>query len=108
MTTNDKKSYLSYQNKLVDQYSNTPYHSICKKPINAGYSALTEKIETEPKASQFKVNDRIRITKYKNIFGKSYTENWSRKIFFIASVLKVNPWTYRIKDLNKEKVIGIF
>ena len=54
------------------------HHSICKKSINVNYSALTEKNETHPKASKFKVNDRERITKYKNIFSKGYTENWSR------------------------------
>ena len=108
MTANDSKSYLSYLNKLVDQYNNTYHHSINKKPINADYSALTEKIETNSKAPKFKVNDRVRITKYKNIFSKGYTENWSREIFIIDSVLKTNPWTYKLKDLNGEKIIGSF
>ena len=40
MTTDDSKSYLSSLNKLVDQYYNTYHHSVNKKPINAGYSAL--------------------------------------------------------------------
>ena len=31
MTANDSKSYLSYLNKLVDQYNNTYHHSINKK-----------------------------------------------------------------------------
>ena len=81
---------------------------LIKKPINADYSALTEKNETNLKAPKFKVNDRVRITKYKNIFSKGYTENWSREIFIIDSVLKTNPWTYKIKDLNGEKIIGSF
>ena len=51
-------------------------------------------------APKFKVNDRVKITKYMNIFSKGYTENWSREIFVIDSVLKTNPWTYKIKDLN--------
>ena len=54
------------------------------------------------------VNDRVRITKYKNIFSKSYTKDWSREIFIIDSVLKTNPWTYKIKDLNRGKIIGSF
>ena len=78
-------------NKLIDQYNNTYHHSINKKPINADYSALTEKIEMNHKAPKLKVNDRVRITKYKNIFSKGYTENWSREIFIIDSVLKTNP-----------------
>ena len=75
MTANDNRFYLPYLNKLVNQYKNTFHHSINKKKIDADYCALTEKIETNPKASQFKVNDRVRITKYKNIFSKGYTEN---------------------------------
>ena len=73
MTANDIKSYLSYLNKLVDQYNNTYHHSIGKKSINADYSALTEKVETNPKTHKFKVNDGVRITKYKNTFSKGYT-----------------------------------
>ena len=50
----------------------------------------------------------MRITKYKNIISEVYTENWSREIFIIDSVLKTNPWTYKIKDLNRGKIIGSF
>ena len=77
MTANDSKPYLPYLNKLVDQYNNTYHHSINKKPSNANYSALTEETDTNPKSPKFKVNDRVRITKYKNIFGKYYIQNWS-------------------------------
>ena len=107
MTANDSKSYLPYLNKLVDQYNNT-YHSIKKKPINADYSALTESIESNPKAPKFKVNDRVRITKYKNVFSKGYIENWLREIFIVDSILKTNPWAYKVKDLNGEKIIESF
>ena len=102
------KSYLNYMNKLADQYNKTYHHSVNKKPINADYSALAEKIETNSKTPKFKVNDRVRITQNKNIFSKGYTENWSREIFIIDSVLKTNPWTYKIKDLNEKKAIGNF
>ena len=107
-TANNSKSHLPYFNKLVDQYNNTYHHSINKKPINANYSALTQNIEMNSRAPKFKVNDTVRITKYKNIFSKCYTENWSREIFIVDSVLKPNPWAYKIKDLNGEKIIGSF
>ena len=90
-------------NKLVDQYNNNYHHSFNKKTINADYSALAKKIETNPKVIKFKVNDRFKTTKYKNIFSKGYTENWSREIFIINSVTKTNPWTYQLKDLHGEK-----
>ena len=93
---------------IWDQYNNTHYHYINKKPINADYSALAENIESNPKAPKVKPNNRGRITKYKNIFSKGYTKNWSREIFIIDSVLKINPCTCKIKDLNGQKVIGSF
>ena len=78
VTANNSKSYLGYLNKLVDQYNNTYYHFIGKKPVDADYSALTEKSELSLKAAKFKVGDKVTID----------------------SVLKANPWTYKIKDLN--------
>ena len=69
---------------------------------------MTEKVETTPKVPKFKVNDRVRINKSKNIFSKDYTEYWSREIFIIGSVLKANPWTYKINNLNRAKSIGRF
>ena len=52
--------------------------SINKKPINPDYSNLTEKIGTNLEAPNFKVNDRVSITNYKNVFSKGYFKNWSR------------------------------
>ena len=69
---------------------------------------MTEKIETNLKAPKFKVNDRFRITKYVNVFSKDYTENWSREIFIINSVLKITSWIYKVKDLNREIIMRSF
>ena len=80
MTANDRKSYLSYLNKLVDQYNNNYHYSVNEKSINTDYSAMTEKIQSNPKAPKFKVNNRILITKDKDFFSKVYTENWSREL----------------------------
>ena len=35
-------------------------------------------------------------------FSKGYTEKWSKETFEIESVLKTNPWTDKIKDLNRK------
>ena len=105
MTANDSKAYLRYFKKSVYQQKNTYHHSIFKIPVTADYSALTEKIVTNSKAPRFKNNDRVIITKYKNIFSKGYSKNWSREIFIIDPVLKTNPWTFKLKDLNEEKII---
>ena len=58
-----------------------------------------------PKVS---VGDRVKIPKYKNIFNKGHTENWTREIFIIDSGFNNNPQTCTIKHLNAEKVLGSY
>ena len=65
MTANDSKSYLPYAHKLVDQCNS----SVNRNPINGDCFASTERIKTNHNAPVFKVNDRVRIIKYKNIFS---------------------------------------
>ena len=66
------------------------------------YSDMTEEIQSKYKSIKFKVRDRVRITKYKNIFSKGYTENWSKEKFIIPFFAKTNPWMYKIKDLIRK------
>ena len=89
MAANDNKSYLSYLNKLVDQCDNTYNHSVNKTFISADCSLLTEKTEANSKA--LNVNDRVRITKYKNVFSKNI-ELFKRNIYYRCS-FENYPWT---------------
>ena len=91
MTVNDSKSYISFLNRLVDQYNNICHSSIGKTPIDGNYSALTTDIESSHRAPKFKVGNGVRITRNKNIFSKGYTIIWSREKFVIDSVSKTNP-----------------
>ena len=61
--------------------------------------------DNDPK---FKVGDHVRISKYKNIFAKDYTPNWSEEVFVIKKNKNTVPWTYVINDLNGEEITGIF
>ena len=79
MTASDRKSYISYLNKLRYQYN----IFVNKKHINFNYSVLSKKIETNSKTPKFNVNNRIRIIKYKNNFCKRYTDNRLKEIFTI-------------------------
>ena len=42
------------------------------------------------------------------IFSKGYTKNWLRELLIINSDFETNRWSYKIKDLNGEKIIGSF
>ena len=108
LTANNRKCYLSYFNKIIEEYNNTYHRFVGEKSIDADYSVLTEEIESGLKAPKLKVDDIIKMTKYKKIFIRSYAKNWSRKTFVIDSALKTNPWTYKTKYLNGETIIGSF
>ncbi|XP_031777473.1 uncharacterized protein LOC116415938 [Nasonia vitripennis] len=60
------------------------------------------------KKTKFKVGDKVRISKIKNVFEKGYTPNWSTEIFTITPVIKTNPITYHLKDYYDKPVSGGF
>ena len=64
--------------------------------------------EGNDKHPKFKVGDHVRISKYKKLFAKGYTPNWSEEVFVIKKVKNTVPWTYVINDLNGEEIIGTF
>ena len=64
-----------------------------------------EVIDNDPK---FKVGDHVRILKYKNIFAKGYTPNWSEEIFVIKKITNTVLWTYVIDDLNGKEIARTF
>ena len=64
--------------------------------------------EINNKDPKFKVGDCVRISKYKNIFAKGYTPNWSEEVFVIKKVKNTVPWMYVINDVNGEEITGIF
>ena len=60
--------------------------------------------EINEKDPKFKIGDNVKISEYKNILAKSYTPNWSEKVFFIKKVKNTVLRTYAINDLNGKKI----
>ena len=54
-----------------------------------------------------KVGGCVRISNYKNIFGKGHTQNWSED-FVVNKIKNTVPWTYVISDLNGEPITESF
>ena len=80
--------------------------SIKMKPIDVKNNKRVYIDEHNEKDSRFKVGDRVRIFKFKNVFAKGYTPHWSREIFIVNKINYTVPYTYDIKDLNDEEIIG--
>ena len=93
----------------VNEYNNTYHKTIKMKPIEVKDNTYIDSIkEISDKDPKFKVSDHIRISKYKNSFGKGYTSSWSEDVFVIKEVKNTVLWTYIINNLNGEVIIGTF
>ena len=109
MTATGKNVYYDVLDDVVNEYNNTKHNTIKMKPKDVGYNNKRVYIdEHNKKDSRFKVGDRFRIPKFKNIFAKGYTPNWSREIFIINKINDTVPYTYNLKDLNDQYIIGSF
>ena len=100
--------YIDKLEDIVNEYNNT-YRTIKMKPIEVKDNTYIDPIkEVNDKDSKFKVGDHVRISKYKNIFAKGYSPNWSGEVFVIKEVKNTIPWTYVITDLSGAEIIGTF
>ena len=106
MTATGKNVYYDVLDDVVNEYNNTKHNTIKIKPKDVGDNKRVYNDEHNEKDSRFKIGDRVRISKFKNIFAKGYTPNWSREIFIINN--DTVPYTYNLKGLNDEEIIGSF
>lgn len=100
--------------QLISEYNNTKHRTIKLKPnevnenneqhiLNTVYS----KYRFNPKEKRkFKIGDFVRISKYKHIFSKGYTANWTTEVFKIKKVQHTLPITYLLIDLNGRDING--
>ena len=106
-----KNVYFYVLNDIIKNCNNTYHKTIKMKSINvntnyyAEYHVDSNKKDPDPK---FQVCDHIRISKWKNIFPKGYTPNWSEDVFVIRKIKNIFPGTYVINNLNGEEIVGTF
>ena len=109
MTSISKNVYIDKLDDIVNEHNNRYHRTIKMKPIDVKNNTYIDfDKEVNDKDPKFQVGDHVRISKYKNIFPKDYTPNWSEEIFVIKKIENAVPWTYAINDLNGEQIIGIF
>ena len=109
MTYIGKNVYFNDLDDIIKKCNNTVHSSIKMKPKDVTDDTFVEYFEESNKNDpKFKVGDNVRISKYKNIFAKGYTPNWSEEVFVVNKVQNTVRWTYLINDLNGEKIEGSF
>ena len=103
MTATGKNVYYDVLDDVVDKYSNGKHSTIKMKPIDVEDNNKIVYIdEYNEKDSRLKVGDRVRISKFENIFAKGYTPNLSTEVFIVDKINDTVPYTYNLKDLNNE------
>ena len=103
-----KNVYIYKLDDIVSEYNNTYHRTIKLKSANVKDNTYIDfKKEVNNKDPNFKGGDHVRISKYKNIFTKGYTPNWSEEVF-VSKIKNTVPWTYVINDLHGEEIIGTF
>ena len=79
------------------------------KPIDVEDDSFAEYNEqSNEKDPKFKVSHHVRISKFKNIFAKGCTPNWSDEVFIVKKINNAVSWTYIISDLNGEEIVRSF
>lgn len=100
--------------KLLDLYNNKVHRTIKMKPsevstsnehsiLQTVFSPL--KVYSKPK---YCVGDYVRISKYKHVFEKGYTPNWTTEIFKIHKIQNTYPSTYILEDYQGNIIKGAF
>lgn len=121
-TKSRNHKYIDILDKLVSSYNRSYHRSIKSKPIDVnkkneskiffnlyGYTNEMGKNENGDIKLQFKLGDLVRITKYKTIFDKGYTPNWTQEMFIITNIILFHQQpVYKIKDRLGEDIKGTF
>ena len=109
MTAVSKNVYFDVLDDIVNKYNDTVHRSIKMKPTDVTSDTYAEYNEgSNEKDPKIKVGDHVRISKYKNIFAKGYTANWSQEVFVVSEITNTVPWTYVISGFNSEPITGSF
>ena len=109
MTSVSKNVDINKLDNIVDEYNSTYHRTIKMKPIDVKDNTyINIDKEVNDKDHKFKVGDHVKISKYKNIFAKGCSQNWSEKVLAIKEIKNTVPWTYVISDFNGEQITGTF
>jgi transposase InsO family protein len=115
-TAENKMVWTEALQDVVHAYNHSIHRSIGRRPAEVTEEDVSEMREEmyqrkkPPKdRDDIRVGQKVRISKVKSIFAKSYLASWTEEIFTVAVVQRKNkPITYSLKDYNGEVLEGSF
>ena len=114
-TAKNTLTYIDVLPQLVKSYNNTYHRSIKMKPTQVTKTNEAKVWETlygddvhKPIRFKFAVEDRVRISKVKGLFEKSYLPNFTEELFTIYKRMAHQIPVYKLKDDAGEILDGTF
>lgn len=124
---NDMYKMLSYKgtykwydslSDLIKNYNNRYHRTIEMKPVDVNkqnedlvlnrIKRNTKPLFDKKPPNTFHEGDKVRISKYKQVFSKGYLPNWTNEVFTVYRVQPTTPSTYLLKDNKGELLQGGF
>ena len=108
MFINGDGNWVNILNDAVVIYNNNIHSTINMTPVDASNNPDKVKYTFSFKNIKPKLNvgNYVRNVDKRNIFSKGYTSNWNRELFKVNEVLKTQPPTNKIGDINGEIIEG--
>ena len=84
MTSVSKKVYIDKLDGTANKYNNAYYGTIKMKLVDVKSNTyIDSNKDINDQHLKFKIGHTVRISKYKNIFAKGSTPDWSEEVFVI-------------------------
>jgi len=110
---------------ITESYNNSVHRSIGMRPNDVGpehHQLIYDRLYPEPTPAQalkdarearrltehLQVGDYVRILEYRKVFRKESDLAWTHEVFRIRHVIRSNPITFQIEDLDGEPIKGGF
>lgn len=115
-TANNTSKWINVLPDIVDSYNHSYHRTIGCKPADVTpenamriWRRIHSKRAPANKPKQFKIGDRVRISKVKSIFEKGYLPNWTEEEFFIHTIdTKSKPVMFKLRDYTGDVIEGRF
>ncbi|XP_020296359.1 uncharacterized protein LOC109861215 [Pseudomyrmex gracilis] len=109
-TLNGSYKWIDILPRLLMEYNARKHRTIGMRPIDVT-PAIADKLLTTVYSNvkvagpaRFKVGDPVRVSKFKTLFDKVYTPNWTTEVFNISKIQTTYPVTYLLEDSRRQFV----
>jgi len=122
---NNNHRWIDVLPQITKSYNNSVHRSIGMKPndvrpehhqliYNRLYptptpeQALKDAKDAKKLMQHFQVGDYVRLLEYRDVFRKESSQAWSSEVYRIHRIIKSNPVTFQVADLDGDPIKGGF